>query len=89
MLGWVTGLIFLLLEKDNKFVKFHAMQSLITFLVLTVVIWLFIWIPFFGWVIAGLIGLLVFILWLVLIIKAYQREKFKLPVVGDIAEKNT
>ncbi|MFW6120528.1 MAG: DUF4870 domain-containing protein [Petrotogales bacterium] len=89
LLGWVTGLIFLLVEKDNKFVKFHAMQSLITFLVLTVIIWLFGWIPFFGWILSGLLGLLALIFWLILMIKAYQGEKFKLPVVGDIAEKNT
>ena len=45
------------------------------------------WIPFLGWVIGGLIGVLTFILWLVLMIKAYQGEKFKIPWAGDFAEK--
>jgi len=90
---WVTGLIFYILEKENKTVRFHAMQSIITFLPLSILIFLFSWIlwfiPFIGWVITALIGLLIFILWIVLMLKAYQGEKFKLPIVGDIAEKNS
>lgn len=87
LLGWVTGLIFYLIEKDNEFVRFHARQSILTFLPLTILIFMFIWIPYLGWVIGGLIWLLTFILWLVLMIKAYQGNKFKLPVVGNIAER--
>lgn len=87
VLWWVTGLLFYLLEKDNKFVKFHAMQSIITFLACTIVITVARWIPVFGWMLSGLFGLLAFIVWLVLIIKAYQGEKFKLPIIGDLAEQ--
>ena len=91
VLGWVTGIIFYIMEKDNKFVRFHAMQSIIVFLPLFIIIGIFQWtlwfIPFVGWVISWLIGILGFILWLVLMLKAYQGEKFKLPVVGDMAEK--
>lgn len=83
VLGWVTGLIFLLVEKDNKFVRFHAVQSLITFGALNLIIM----VPFFGWLISPIVGLLGFILWVVLMIKAYQGKKFKLPIVGDIAAK--
>jgi uncharacterized membrane protein len=99
--GWVTGLIFFLVEKDNKFVRFHAMQSMIVFGALTVamiaigILW-----SFFAMVrlyfmfplltgINSLLSLAGFILWIVLMIKAYQGEEFKLPVVGDIAEKNS
>ncbi|MEF8848755.1 MAG: DUF4870 domain-containing protein [Candidatus Thermoplasmatota archaeon] len=88
LVGWVTGLIFLLIENDNKIVKFHAMQSLITFLPLTVAIWILGMIPFLGWIFANFIGILTFILWIILMIKAFQGEKFKIPVVGDIAEQN-
>ena len=91
LLGWLTGIVFYLLEKDNKFVRFHAKQSILTFLPLSVLYWIFWWIlwwiPFIGWAISLLIGLLMFILWIVLMIKAYQGEMFKLPIVGDIAEK--
>lgn len=85
--AWLTGLIFYLIEKENKTVRFHAMQSILTFLPLTVLAYLFVWIPFIGWIIRYLIGLIMFILWIVLMIKAYQGEKFKVPIVGDIAEK--
>ncbi|MGB7992629.1 DUF4870 domain-containing protein, partial [Methanoregula sp.] len=65
--------------------KFHAMQSTITFLGLTIVIIVLGWIPFIGMIVL-LIDLIAVILWIVLIIKAYQGEKFKLPVIGDLAE---
>jgi len=86
-LGWVTGIVFLVLEKENKFVRFHAMQSIATFLPLPVIAWVIGLIPFIGWVISPLIGILSLILWLILMFKAYQGEMYKLPIVGDFAEK--
>ncbi len=82
-LGFITGVVFLLLEKENKFVRFHAMQSLIVFLGLFIITA----IPFIGWLASIFVAPLGLILWLVLIYKAYQGEKFKLPIVGDFAEK--
>lgn len=79
VLTWITGLIFFLIEKDSKFVKFHAMQSIITF----VAVFILSWIPFLN----ILVGILALVLWILLMIKAYQGEKFKLPVIGDLAEK--
>jgi len=87
LFGWLTGIIFYLLERKSKFVRFHAMQSLITFLALTLISFFLTLIPFVGWMLGILVDLLSFILWIVLMIKAYQGEKFKLPVVGEIAEK--
>ncbi len=87
ILGWVSGLVFFLIEKDSKFVKFHAMQSIITFVALMIIMWIANVIPLIGWLIAGLVGLLALVLWIILMIKAYQGEKFKLPVIGDLAEK--
>ena len=93
--GWVTGLIFFLMEKENKFVRFHAMQSLIlsgVFIVLYIALSILGNIPFLGWLtlfaypVLGILGLIV---WILMMVKAYQGEKFKLPVIGDIAEKNT
>lgn len=80
---WVTGLIFLLIEKEDKFVRFHAMQSLVAFAGLTILTM----VPLIGWILSPLIMILGFILWLVCIIKAYQGERFKLPGVGDWVEK--
>ena len=81
LFGWVTGLIFFLLEKDNKVVRFHAMQSIIVFGALSIV-----GIVPFIWTISWLIGILGFVLWLILIIKAYQGGIYKLPLAGDLAE---
>jgi uncharacterized membrane protein len=86
VLGWVSGIILFLLEK-NKFVRFHALQSIITFLGLTIASIFFSIIPLFGWIISSLIGLLGFALWIVLMIKAYQGEMYTLPIAGDIAKQ--
>ena len=87
VLGWVTGLIFFILEKENKFVRFHAMQSIVVFGTLTVVSIILSFIPFAGWVINWVISLLGLILWIILMIKAYQGQRYKLPWAGNIAEK--
>jgi len=87
ILGWITGIVFLVVEKENKFVRFHAIQSVATFLPLTVIAWILRLIPFIGGVISTLISVLMLILWLILMSKAYKGEKYKLPIVGDFAEK--
>jgi uncharacterized membrane protein len=87
LVGWVTGIIFLVLEKDNKFVKFHAIQSIIVFGAITVAGIIFRFIPFIGGILSWLLWALGFILWIILMVKAYRGEKYKLPVAGAIAEK--
>ena len=87
LVGWLTGLIFFLIEKESKFVKFHAMQSIITFGALFIIIWIFTFIPIIGWAIASILCILEVVLWIVLMVKAYRGEKFKLPIAGDLAEK--
>jgi uncharacterized membrane protein len=85
--GWISGLVFFLIEKENKFVRFHAMQSIIVFGTLSVASIILGWIPFIGWVIGWIIWVLAFVLWILLMIKAFQGEKFKLPWAGNLAEK--
>ena len=83
VLFWVTGIIFVVLEKKSTFVKFHAWQSIMTFGVLNVV-WLIVsWIPVVGWI----IGILIFVLWIILIIQAGTGKMWKVPLAGDWAEK--
>jgi uncharacterized membrane protein len=89
VLGWITGIIFLLLEKENKFVRFHAIQSIVVFGAITVVDLILSFIPVIGWILIYILGALTFILWIVLMVKAYQGQMYKLPVAGDIAEKNS
>ena len=84
---WVTGIIFFLIEKENKTVRFHAMQSIITFgglNIIMAVLWI---IPFLGWIINSVLWIAEIILWIFCMVKAYQGKMFKLPIVGDIAEK--
>lgn len=83
LLGFITGIVFLVVEKQDKFVRFHAMQSTIVFGALFVLGL----VPVVGAVLGILIAPVAFILWLVLMWKAYSGEMFKLPVVGDFAEK--
>ncbi|WP_169737904.1 DUF4870 domain-containing protein [Alkalihalobacterium bogoriense] len=84
--AFVSGLIIFLLEKENKTVRFHALQSIIAFGGLTVLNIVVSQIPF-GWILGSLINLIYFVLWVVLMYKAYNGEQYKLPFVGDIAEK--
>ena len=86
--GWITGLIFFLIEKENRFVRFHAMQSIITFGSLTVLFIVLGMIPFLNLVLVPILAILQLILWIVLMVKAYQGQLFKLPIIGDMAEKN-
>ncbi len=87
LLGVITGIIFYLIEKENKFVRFHAMQSIITFGSLFVLQIILIFIPFIGWILQPLVGLASVILWVLLMIKAFQGQNFKVPIAGDMAEK--
>ncbi|OGW75419.1 MAG: hypothetical protein A2Z72_00285 [Omnitrophica bacterium RBG_13_46_9] len=88
LLGFVTGIIFYIVEKENKFVRFHAMQSIITFGFLFVLGIILTIIPVLGIILSPILWILQLILWIILMIKSYQGEKIKLPVAGDIAEKN-
>ena len=83
VLGWVSGLVFFLAEKQDKDVRFHALQSIIFFGLLNIIAM----VPLLGWTLRPLISLLGFAVYLFLIIKASQGEKFMLPVIGEIAKK--
>jgi uncharacterized membrane protein len=87
-LGWITGIIFLMAEPADRFVRFHALQSIIVFGALSALTIVLQVIPFVGMLIAVFVVIpLSAILWLVLMFKAYQGEKFKLPIAGDMAEQ--
>ena len=98
MLAYVTvipAIIFLVVEPYNRsrFVRFHSFQS-IFFAVAWTVIWIALsfvgMIPVLGWatlIIWPLLGLGGLIIWIILLLKANQGQMFKLPVIGDMAEK--
>src|SRR5205807_4693999 len=93
LFGWITGLIFFLVEKQNRFVRFHAMQSILFFGGLTVISIILGFIGGFAGIglLTGLLTWLVdvvgFVGWIVLLINGFQGKYFKLPIVVDYAEK--
>ena len=89
ILGWITGIVFLVIEPDNKFVRFHALQSIIVFGILNVVGYILSYIPGVGIFFGCIIGVAGFILWVILMFKAYQGTRFKIPWAGNLAEKWT
>jgi uncharacterized membrane protein len=87
LLGFITGVIFLLVEKQSKFVRFHAMQSIVLFggiFILNIALG---FVPVLGWLVGLLLSFAAFILWIVCMWKAFQGEMYKAPFVGDIAEQ--
>lgn len=89
LFGWVTGIIFLILEKDNNLVRFHAIQSIIVFGFLTIASGVLGLIPIIGDFFSAAIGIIAFVIWIVLMVKASQGEKFKVFIAGDIADKQS
>jgi uncharacterized membrane protein len=88
LFGWVTGVIlWFTMAKSSKFIRFHAMQSIIFSVVLMVIFFVLGLIPFIGWIISGLLGLATFIAWIYLMFKAYQGQMYKLPFIGAYADK--
>ncbi len=83
---WISGIVFIVIEQKNKSVRFHALQSIVTFGSLTVASALLSWIPLVGGFFGAVIGILAFILWILLMVKAYQGELYKVPVAGHVAE---
>jgi uncharacterized membrane protein len=100
VLGWITGLVFLLLDK-RPYVRFHAAQSIVVFLGLQIfqavlgpifgMGWRFGGVGYWGALTLGtlllnLISILTLVLWIVLMLKAFQGVRFKVPLAGDIAQ---
>jgi uncharacterized membrane protein len=93
----ITGIIFLVIApyNQNKFVRFHAFQAIFAHLAV-IVLWIA-WVIIggilafvthgFGFFLYPLFGLLIFILWLYMMYSAYNNKKVKLPVIGDLAER--
>jgi len=104
--NWVSGLVFFLIEKESRLVRFHAMQSLILAIVFFVgmialyIVWFVLAIitsqisGLLGTLVGLVVGLIIFVFfiaavigWVLGMIKAYQGQYFKLPVIGNFAEK--
>ena len=84
-----SGIVILVMEKENKTVRFHALQSTLWFmflgLVRMVASW-FAWFPLFGGLLATALQLLFVASWIFLMYTAYTGKKFKIPMIGDTVE---
>lgn len=94
VIGWVTGIIFLLIDK-RPFVRFHAAQSIVVFGAISVLYWImaqFLYSLFLsgGWALFSLLFLIVrigtLVLWILLMVKAYQGERYRIPFAADFAD---
>jgi len=83
---WVTGIIFLVIEQKNRFVRFHALQSIVTFGALAVIGVVLGLIPYVGSFFGAVIGIISIVLWIILMVKAHQGELYKVPLAGQVAE---
>jgi len=82
-IGFIASVVFLIIDK-RKFVRFHAIQSLAFWVFLMVLFAVF---SIVLWFLAGFISLAALAVWIILMVKAYQHVLFKLPVLGDLADK--
>ncbi|MDP2218166.1 MAG: DUF4870 domain-containing protein [Methanolobus sp.] len=87
VLGFITGIVLLVIEKENKFVRFHAAQSTVVFGGLFIISIVLGFIPVIGWLIALLLPFVGFVLWIYLMFMAYKGNMYRLPVVADFADK--
>jgi len=103
---FISGLVFFLIEKNSRLVRFHAMQAIIlgALFVVGIFVWMFAWViiaivatqlpSLIGGLLSLVTGLLIFVFfaaifvgWILGMVKAYQGQYFKLPVIGNFAEK--
>ena len=101
VLGILTGIIvFLVSEKNDRYTKFHAVQSIFFHVSIIIIFWVLgilllpfgmspLMMPMAYVIVLPMLGLAAFVIWIVLIIKAYNGVKFKLPVIGELAENLT
>jgi len=81
LFGFITGFVFYWQEKKSEFVKFHALQSIITFIPVWIILLILGWVP----VVGTLAWILALMLWVFLMVRAYAGESYKVPVIGTIA----
>src|SRR6266567_6434847 len=96
---WIIAVIFFFIEKQNRFVRFHNLQAILLGITIVVawfvLIFLGIFAAFVSTSLSGLIfslgsfviGIGGFVAWLIAIINAFQGKHFKLPVIGDMAQR--
>jgi uncharacterized membrane protein len=86
---FIPAIIFLVTPPYNQrpFIRFHAWQSIFLFIASVAIHFVLMLIPVIGWILSIPVSLLILALWIICLIKAFNGQLFKLPVIGDLAEK--
>ena len=98
LLGPITGVIFYVLEKDNRFVRFHAAQSIVVSIAMFIISFVLGMlgvvlgaVPIIGWLVAVLVSfgvsIVSFVLWLLLMWQAFQGKEWEVPFAGVFARR--
>lgn len=87
LLGCVSGIALLVVERQDRFVRFHAMQSTLTFVAVLFVGLILGSLPILGWLLSAVFYLGVSVVWIVLMFKAFTGQRFKLPYIGEMADR--
>jgi len=85
LLWFLSGVFFLITEKESKFIRFHAMQSTLFFTPIFVLNYVLGFIPYVSWLVGVPLNLIAFIYWIVFMWKAFQGEYYAFPVIGKLA----
>lgn len=88
LLGIFSGVFFLLVEHRDSYVRFHARQCTLTFLVVVVISLVLSSLPGVGWMLNAVFSLMVMVVWAVLLFKAFTGERYKLPYLGELADRH-
>jgi uncharacterized membrane protein len=84
---WVSGIIFLVIEQKNRLIRFHALQSIFVFGILFLASSILTRVPVIGPFLSVCIGIATVVVWIILMVKASNKELFKMPWVGDLSER--
>jgi uncharacterized membrane protein len=85
----IPAVIFLIVEPYNRnsYIRFHSWQSIFLCVAAIAIHLVLGMVPIIGWILVPFVSLAFLVLWIILILKALKGERFKLPVIGDLAEK--
>ncbi|MCL2679368.1 MAG: zinc-ribbon domain-containing protein [Dehalococcoidia bacterium] len=84
---WIAGLVFMLIEKKSAKVKFAGAQSFVLFLSAHIIFFILSFVPIIGTIVGVIGGIAMVVLWILLMVKAYNNQEWRLPVVADLADK--
>ena len=87
LLGWITGIVFLIFERKSRFVRFHAAQSTLVFGLITVLGLLLPHVFLVGDLLYALLSAISFIVWILMMVTAVQHKTIRLPIIADVADQ--